>query len=487
MKYVSTHGLAPAVDSAEALLNGLAPDGGLYVPAEMPEKIFSMPPAGTCAETMAKLLEIFFDDIPANVRDTAVKRISEKFSIPEITPLKSIGNRTWVLELFHGPTCAFKDVALTILPPLLQGAAKKAGIDKTLILAATSGDTGSAAMSGFADVEGTEVLVFYPQTGTSEIQRRQMVCCIGRNVSACAIEGNFDDAQLGVKSLLADEKLRQDLQTKGVFLSSANSINIGRLFPQICYYLYTWHKLANAGDLSKSGTFDVVVPTGNFGNILAAHFAKLLGAPIRHLVSASNENRVVADFIATGTYDRRREFKITNSPSMDILVSSNAERLLYYVLGGDHKRLRDHMDALNTRGVFTLGEAEMKTLQSVYRSGFATIQETEEAICSLWKTAKYLVDPHTAVGWKVLQDQKDRDNVPTVIAATAAPWKFPGTIRKALGEHATDNDFENLHELAKSFDGVPKQLASLESAPILHSHSCAKDKIAELVRSPFKI
>ncbi|MCD8284113.1 MAG: threonine synthase [Opitutae bacterium] len=488
MKYVSTRGLAPQVNSTEALLNGIAPDGGLYVPAELPEKIFATPPARNYAETMSRLLEIFFDDIPAPVRNNAIERSVARFSAPEVVPLKPVGgDNVWFLELFHGPTCAFKDVALTILPPLLQYAAEKSAKGRVAILTATSGDTGSAAMSGFANVVGTEVLVFYPQTGTSEIQRRQMVCCGGNNVGACAIEGNFDDAQAGVKAVFADADFRRAAAEKGVFLSSANSINVGRLFPQVCYYLDAWRKLAEAGALATNGVFDVVVPTGNFGNILAANFAKRLGAPIRRLIAASNENRVIADFIATGTYDRRREFKITNSPSMDILVSSNAERLLFYVLGRNSAQLRERMDALKNVGTFSLTTTELAALQSLYRSGFATISETEAAIRELCESTGYLADPHTAIGWKVLRDQADRDNAPAIVAATASPWKFPGTIRKALGEQVCDNDFDNLRALATRFGNVPEHLASLEPATIQHKLSCAKNKIAETVRAFFKI
>ncbi len=486
MKYISTRGLAPKVSSVEALLNGIAPDGGLYVPENLPEKIFSNPPAKNYAGTMTKLLEIFFVDVPEKSRTNAVKNSISRFAVPEIAPLKKVGNDTFFLELFHGPTFAFKDVALTILPHLLQFSAEQAGLKKVAILTATSGDTGSAAMSGFADVAGTEVLVFFPSTGTSEIQRRQMVCCRGKNVFACAIKGNFDDAQAGVKAVFADENLRSEAAKNGIFLSSANSINIGRLFPQICYYLEAWRKLDDAGALSRAGTFDVVVPTGNFGNILAANFAKRLGAPIRKLVVASNENRVVADFISTGIYDRKREFKITNSPSMDILVSSNAERLLFYILGNDSARLRKEMENLKNEGIFRLGNDELKSLQSLYSSGFATIAETENAIREVCERGNYLVDPHTAIGWKVLNEQKNRDGIPAVIAATASPWKFPGTISNALGEKNLGNDFENLRALGKKFGGVPEALSALETAPILHSRSCEKEKISETVRSVFK-
>lgn len=488
ISYISTRGNAPAVDATQALLNGIAPDGGLYVPATLPvlrEKSFRLD--GDFAAIMEKLLELFFADVPADVRAAAIKRSLARFSAPEIVPLRSFGD-VHFLDLFCGPTFAFKDVALTLLPLLLQFAAKNAGMERVAILTATSGDTGSAAMSGFADVAGTEVLVFYPQTGTSEIQRRQMVCCAGKNVRACAIEGNFDDAQAGVKAAFVDEKLRADAARKGVFLSSANSINIGRLFPQISYYLDAWRRLEKSGALAGTGVFDVVVPTGNFGNILAANFAKKLGAPIRRLVVASNENRVVADFIATGTYDRRRAFHVTNSPSMDILVSSNVERLLYELVGNDPARLRFCMNALKNDGAFSLAPEELSLLRANYVSGWATPQETEAAIAEIRKETGYLADPHTAIGWKVLKDLRagGNDGVPAVIAATASPWKFPATMLRALTGTCGENDFENLRALA-AFTGEKPELASLENVPVLHNLSCARDGVPAKVREVFGI
>lgn len=488
--YISTRGNAPAVNAAEALLNGIAPDGGLYVPAELPRPAV---PAGEYAfgadfaETMETLLALFFDAVPADVRATAVRRSLARFSAPEIAPLRSFGDIHF-LELFHGPTLAFKDVALTLLPHLLQFSARNFGCRRVAILTATSGDTGSAAMSGFADVAGTEVLVFYPQTGTSELQRRQMVCCAGGNVHACAIEGNFDDAQAGVKAAFADPALRAAAAARGVFLSSANSINIGRLFPQICYYLDAWRRLAQSGALAGAGTFDVVVPTGNFGNILAANFAKKLGAPIRRLIAASNRNRVIADFIATGTYDRRREFFVTNSPSMDILVSSNVERLLFELSGNDAARVRELMNALKTHGAFALSAQERAILQKNFASGSATPAETEAAIAEIFRETGTLADPHTAVAWKVLKDLRARENdgVPALIAATASPWKFPAAMMRALTGTCLADDFENLRTLAKLTKSTPA-LAELETAPVRHKMTCARDGVPAAVRSVFGI
>lgn len=488
MAYISTRGNAAAVESAQALLNGIAPDGGLYVPATLP-KLADGAGAwtnGGFSSTMKKLLELFFPDVPAEIRDTAIARSLSRFSAPEIVPLRSFGD-VHFLELFHGPTLAFKDVALTLLPTLLQFAAKKAGLERAAVLTATSGDTGSAAMSGFADVAGTEVLVFFPRTGTSEIQRRQMVCCEGKNVHACAIDGNFDDAQAGVKAAFADKTLREAAAKNGVFLSSANSINIGRLFPQVCYYIDAWRRLEKSGALTKTGVFDVVVPTGNFGNILAANFAKKLGAPIRRLIAASNENRVVADFISTGTYDRRREFHITNSPSMDILVSSNVERALCDFCGNDSARVRSLMDDLKMNGAFSLSESEFARMRENYASGWATPEETSATIAQIYReTNGYLADPHTAIGWKVLKEIPDRDGVPALIAATASPWKFPATMLRALSGKCVENDFENLRALAALTKAEPT-LANLENAPVLHTRTCSRDGVSAEIRSVFKI
>ena len=487
MKYISTRGLAPSVASSEALLNGIAPDGGLYVPAEIPTRD-ALPDwlEHGCgyAGTMRKLLALFFDDVPAHVRDAAVERSVARFADPAApVPFRAVAGNVVFMDLAEGPTAAFKDVALTILPTLLQYAAERAGLKKVAILTATSGDTGSAAMRGFAGVAGTEVLVFFPKTGTSEIQRRQMVCCEGANVHACAIEGNFDDAQAAVKAVFADEKIRADAAAKGIFLSSANSINIGRLFPQVCYYLMAWRELAAAGTLGAEG-FDVVVPTGNFGNVLAAFYAKKLGAPIRRFVVASNENCVVADFIRTGEYDTRRAFRITNSPSMDILVSSNIERFIFEISGRDSAFLRERMATLKSDGVFSLGEKSSAPAAAGFVSGHASPEETEAAIAAIRRETGYLADPHTAIGWKVLRDLGARGNVPAVVAETAAPWKFPATMLRALTGTCAADDFENLRALGELVGRAPR-FSELETAPVLHTRVCAKARVGETVRSVF--
>jgi threonine synthase len=359
----------------------------------------------------------------------------------------------------------------------MQYAAKTKGIKRVCVLTATSGDTGSAAMQGFAGVDGTEVLVFYPQVGTSEIQRRQMVCCAGENVHACAIQGNFDDAQAAVKAAFANEALNAKAKAADCLLSSANSINIGRLFPQICYYIDCARRLGEP--------FDVVVPTGNFGNILAAHFASLLGAPIERLIVASNANRVICDFVKDGQYDARRDFYITNSPSMDILISSNVERLLYLLTKGDTARVSEMIQGQKSARLFCLPEAAQAAMKVRYASGWATPEETETAIRQIWETYHYLADPHTAIGWKVLQEQPDTGR-PTVIAGTASPWKFPVTMMRALtGETYTD-EFAAATALA-ALTGETHALLELQNADIRHTDTVAKDAVPEAICRTFAL
>ncbi len=471
MNYISTRGLAPQVSSTQALLTGIAPDGGLYVPA-LPLK--PLPAGASFRETMEALLERFFDDIPATVRKEAIAKSLARFRAEEVVPLKWC-DESGFLELFHGPTYAFKDVALTLLPHLMRYAAEQAGIKKVCVLTATSGDTGSAAMQGFADVPGTSVLVFYPKVGTSEIQRRQMVCCPGDNVHACAIEGNFDDAQAAVKAAFANPELAARAKAAGCLLSSANSINIGRLFPQICYYLDVARRVKT--------TFDVVVPTGNFGNILAAHFAWQLGAPIARLAVASNQNRVVCDFIRTGKYNARRDFHITNSPSMDILVSSNVERLLWLLAKHNTAEVRNWEASLKEEGTFTVCGAALKDLQAKFSAGWATPEETEQAIKTIWERYHYLADPHTAIGWKV-QQELVRTGHPTVIAATASPWKFPVTMLRALTGKTVADEFAAAEELA-ALTGETPALLDLREAPIRHTDVTSREEVPAAICRTF--
>lgn len=470
MDYISTRGQAPKVRGVQALLRGLAPDGGLYVPAE---PVAPLAPGADFRSTMEALLARFFDDIPAAVREAAVAKSLARFRAPEVVPLASAGAGVAFLELFHGPTYAFKDVALTLLPHLMHDAAEAEGVGQVCVLTATSGDTGSAAMEGFAGVPGTRVLVFYPKVGTSEVQRRQMVCCAGENVSACAIAGNFDDAQAAVKAAFADAGLRARAASAGALLSSANSINIGRLFPQVAYYLDCARRLGQP--------FDVVVPTGNFGNILAAYYARLMGAPIGRLAVASNANRVVCDFISSGRYETHRPFCVTNSPSMDILVSSNIERLLWLAAGSD--AVRSLEAELQVTGHFSLQGEALARVQAHFAAGWATPAETEQAIRAVWEQTGYLADPHTAIGWKVHQELPQTGR-PVVIAATASPWKFPVTMLRALTGRTVADEFAAAEALANVTHREPA-LLDLREAPIRHTAETTRADVPAAIGRTF--
>ena len=419
MNYTSTRkGLSAT--SAETIFRGLAPDGGLYVPvlggARLPE---GLPPEfRSCEEAVMATL---FDDLPADVRKAAVDRLVSRFPAEDPVPLVKKGDLL-MLELFYGRTGAFKDVALSMLPVLMRHAA---GGKRVLILTATSGDTGSAAMQGFAGVDGTEIIVFYPATGTSRIQRLQMTTPADANVHAVGIRGNFDDAQAAVKRIFADEGIAAEAARHGVTLSSANSINTGRLVPQVAYYVLAGAKVG--------GAFDVVVPSGNFGNILAAYYAKLLGSPIRRLVVASNVNDVLARFVRTGVYDPGPDFTVTNSPSMDIRLSSNVERLLWILNDGDCGEVSRLMGDLARTGRYELRDAAKGRLASDFDSGVATPEETEAEMRRMRAESGYLIDPHTAVATCVARRLGYPKGVPCVVAATATPYKFPETCRRAFG------------------------------------------------------
>lgn len=437
MRYISTRSHSICVKSDTALLDGIAPDGGLYIPQHFPDT-FKLEKETSFIKVLSQLLALFFDDVPASIREKALNALTMQFP-PSPLPIKNFSNGSF-LELFHGPTGAFKDVALTVLPHLLQYAAQQQQ-QKILILTATSGDTGSAALSGFSDIANTQVLVFYPTTGTSQIQEAQMLLHRSENVQAVALKGNFDDAQRGVKLLFSDSALRTKASQYAIRLSSANSINIGRLFPQIAYYLY-------ATQTAKK-PLDIVVPTGNFGNALAAYYAKKMGAKIEKLIIASNENCAVSEFIRTGHYNANRNFKITNSPSMDILFSSNVERLLYDLTQGDSQRVQTLLNNLHDKGEFNLNEAEFIALKKDFISGHANDSEMKSAILQVYKSNHYLIDPHTAVGYAVAK-KLNKCNSQTLFVATATPWKFPSTVLSALGHHVEADDFKNLLELQKT-------------------------------------
>ncbi|NLW56033.1 MAG: threonine synthase, partial [Firmicutes bacterium] len=431
MKYVSTRGQAGKVTSAQAILGGLAPDGGLFLPVEFPhftpEELAAL--VGLDYQALArKILGLYLSDFaPEELGRFIAKAYGENFATSEITPLTVINENLSFLELWHGPTCAFKDLALQLLPYLLTAASRQSGLNKEIVLlVATSGDTGKAALAGFKDVPGTKVIVFYPEDGVSAVQKRQMVTQEGANVYVVGIRGNFDQAQAGVKAIFADGRLRQELEAAGKTFSSANSINWGRLVPQIVYYFKAWADLLKAKCLTSGESFNLVVPTGNFGNILAAYYGKKMGLPLHKLICASNANNVLTDFIRTGEYNRKRSFYQTSSPSMDILVSSNLERLLYELTGEDASAVRALMEQLRTRGSYRLTTEQLHRLQTDFWASFADEEATKAVLKEVYTEFDYLIDPHTAVGYKVYADyvQETGDRRPTVIAATASPFKF---------------------------------------------------------------
>ena len=449
MKYLSTRKGLEAT-SAETIFRGLAPDGGLYVPAILSTAGGHLPDNQSLATLRAAeeaVLGVLFDDLPTEVRAAAVDRLLARFPAEDPIPLVE-RDGLHMLELFHGRTGAFKDVALSMLPVLMRYAA---GGKRVLILTATSGDTGSSAMQGFAGVDGTEIIVFYPATGTSRIQRLQMTTPAEPNVHAVGIRGNFDDAQAAVKRIFADPGIAATAAAHGVTLSSANSINTGRLVPQIAYYVLAGEKLRPS---TPQPIFDVVVPSGNFGNILAAYYAKLLGSPIRRLVVASNVNDVLARFVKTGVYDPGERFVVTNSPSMDIRKSSNVERLLWLVNDGDCEEVSRLMSDLETKGRYELRPAAKERLLADFAGGVATPEETEAEMRRLRMACGYLVDPHTAVATCVAKRLGyPQDGVPCVVAATATPYKFPETCRRAFG--------------ADVLDDPPPSIRALESLPVV--------------------
>ena len=463
MKFTSTRSNCE-IDSLSTILQGLASDGGLYVPSSVPEPVSTDWSTLEKAESVA--LGSFFDDIDQDVRDAAVKNLISKFPAENPIPLVDADGFK-ILELFHGPTGAFKDVALSVLPVLMVAAAKKINGDKmkkVLILTATSGDTGSAAMAGFSNVPGVEVAVFFPNTGTSRIQRLQMTTPSAPNVHGIAIRGNFDDAQAAVKRIFSSKEMNDAAKAAGVTLSSANSINTGRLVPQIAYYLLSAAKL-------KGAEFDVVVPSGNFGNILAAYYAKLLGAPIKTLVLAANVNRVLDGFVTDGTYDPRPELVVTNSPSMDIRKSSNVERLLWLLNKGNPDAVNDLFNELQSSGVYHLQPDAVEELKKSFVSGFATQEETEEEMNRMHEACGYVLDPHTAVATCVARKLGFPKGRPCVIAATATPYKFPETCAHAFGKDILTRP--------------PKSFADLETASVTQTKVVDVDEIDDAVRSLF--
>lgn len=472
--YKSTRGMGEPVTASKAILKGLSEDGGLFVPTRIPSLDIPMETLSqmTYQETAYEIMSRFFTDFTEEeLKHCINSAYDQKFDTEEIAPLRE-ANGTYFLELFHGATIAFKDMALSILPHLMTTAAKKNQVkNEIVILTATSGDTGKAAMAGFADVPGTRIIVFYPKHGVSPIQERQMVTQKGANTYVVGITGNFDDAQSAVKEMFNDKALAEELKEAGFQFSSANSINIGRLVPQIVYYVYAYASLVRKGSIQAGDKINVVVPTGNFGNILAAYYAKQMGLPIRKLICASNENRVLYDFFRTGTYDRKREFILTSSPSMDILISSNLERLIYRLTGEDSAACKERMDALATGGDYTISE-EMKSQLEDFYGNYCSEGETREAISATYYGSGYVIDPHTAVAAGVYQKylRETEDSTPTVIASTASPYKFTRSVMDALSDRYEGLDDFALADALEKLSGVklPKAVEEIRTAPVLH-------------------
>jgi threonine synthase len=483
MLYHSTRGKEYTVDSARAVLEGLAPDGGLFVPEALPYIDVEACLQENTMEMACRIIGAMLPDIE-DMPNLVEKAYRGKFQTEELTPTVKAGDR-YVLELFRGPTSAFKDVALCMLPQLLTKARAQKGMrDEILILTATSGDTGKAALAGFADVPGVGICVFYPEGGVSAVQRAQMVTQEGNNVTVCAVRGNFDDAQTGVKNLFAAAekgKLPGDHRS----LSTANSINIGRLAPQITYYFKAYSDLLRRGEIQMGDQVNFSVPTGNFGDILAGFLAKRLGLPVGTLICASNANNVLTDFIRTGIYDRRRVLHKTISPSMDILVSSNLERLLYFLSNGDTELVASLMHQLNTEGFYQVPRSLLEKIQAEFWAGYCDDEKASATIGAAWEKTGYLCDPHTAAGWAVAEEYRAStgDHRPMVVLSTASPYKFPGAVLTSLTSPESDDEFEQMQQLS-SLTGVPvpANLSGLREKPEKHKSVIDKEQMLPFVK-----
>ncbi|MBP2628672.1 MAG: threonine synthase [Firmicutes bacterium] len=496
--YISTRGKDNNFGAAEAIVAGIAADGGLFVPTIVPK---------VTTEWLANLTNLDYGKRAFNILSLFLPDYSDaelglcieaaytaaKFDDPKIAPLVSIGDDKFVLELWHGPTSAFKDMALQILPQLLSKALKKTNEKaEIVILTATSGDTGKAALEGFADVDQIKIIVFYPDKGVSPIQRMQMVTQAGSNVSVVAVRGNFDDAQTGVKNIFNNIEFNTDLAVQGFQLSSANSINWGRLAPQIVYYFSAYADMVRDGHLQLGQPVNFVVPTGNFGNILAGYYAKIMGLPIGKLICASNSNNVLTEFLQTGVYNRKRPFHKTVSPSMDILISSNLERLLYYITEGDTLQVKSFMAELNDSGQYNVGEDYLTAIQQIFWADYVDDNETLQTIKTIYDECNYLTDPHTAVAWQVgdRYRQQTGDHTTQIIVSTASPFKFNESVLTAIGDSNNlegKNEFEILQQLSElSGCPVPSALAALENEPIRHEMVCDKEDMSVIIKQILK-
>ncbi len=499
MNYISTRGYDRKYSAAEAIITGIAPDGGLFVPETIPqisageiEEMKNMQFFQISARVLSKYLTDFTEAELLEFAQAAYDE--EKWGenpIP-LVQLNAYNDREYILELWHGPTCAFKDVALQILPHLMTASVKKTGINKKIcILTATSGDTGKAALEGFKDLPGTEIIVFYPTGGVSDAQKLQMVTTEGSNTHVIAVNGCFDDAQTGVKKIFGDEAFAAKLDANGIMLSSANSINWGRLAPQIAYYVYSYVELLRQEKIGKGEEINIVVPTGNFGNILAAWFAKQMGIPVRKLICASNRNKVLCDFFSTGTYDRNREFFKTTSPSMDILISSNLERLLYEVAGGNSAQVIEWMKGLNTEGKYSVDKDTLKSLQHSFVGGFADETGVAKTILDVYDRTDHVIDTHTAVGFNIYgrYHTRSNDETKTVFVSTASPFKFAPAVMDSIrgAGYSNGRSIETVIKELSDESGleIPKSIAELGTKEIRHKDVIDKeqmeDKVAEIL------
>ena len=499
MNYISTRGYDKKYSAAEAIITGIAPDGGLFVPETIPqisageiEEMKNMQFFQISARVLSKYLTDFTEAELLEFAQAAYDE--EKWGenpIP-LVQLNAYNDREYILELWHGPTCAFKDVALQMLPHLMTASVKKTGINKKIcILTATSGDTGKAALEGFKDLPGTEIIVFYPTGGVSDAQKLQMVTTEGSNTHVIAVNGCFDDAQTGVKKIFGDEAFAAKLDANGIMLSSANSINWGRLAPQIAYYVYSYVELLRQEKIGKGEEINIVVPTGNFGNILAAWFAKQMGIPVRKLICASNRNKVLCDFFSTGTYDRNREFFKTTSPSMDILISSNLERLLYEVAGGNSAQVIEWMTGLNTEGKYSVDKDTLKSLQHSFVGGFADETGVAKTILDVYDRTDHVIDTHTAVGFNIYgrYHTRSNDETKTVFVSTASPFKFAPAVMDSIrgAGYSNGRSIETVIKELSDESGleIPKSIAELGTKEIRHKDVIDKeqmeDKVAEIL------
>lgn len=491
--YSSTRNSEKKVTASQAILKGLSDDGGLFVPDHIPALECSMREltGKTYQEVAYEVMRLFLTDFTEDeLRGCINRAYDSKFDTEVIAPIVQ-AEGTYYLELFHGSTIAFKDMALSILPHLMITSARKNHVENEIvILTATSGDTGKAALAGFAGVEGTRIIVFYPKNGVSPIQEKQMVTQKGDNTFVVGIHGNFDDAQTGVKALFNDQELAKEMAEAGLQFSSANSINIGRLVPQIVYYVYAYAKLLEEEKIKEGEKINIVVPTGNFGNILAAFYAKNMGVPIGKLICASNENKVLYDFFVSGRYDRNREFVLTSSPSMDILISSNLERLIYRIGGEDADKNKELMAALTGEGKYEI-TPEMKEALADFYGSFADEKETAEEIGRLYKDCGYVIDTHTAVASAVYRKYaaETGDRTKTVIASTASPFKFTRSVMNAIdAKYDVMSDFELVDELSRIANvAVPQAIEEIRTAPVVHDKQCDVDQMKETVRGFLKL